>query len=63
MAVPVAWQFGVGLLDNFAYRVQFNWGWIIFAVMLLLVITFVSTISQTLRVVVSNPSKTLKEDG
>ncbi len=62
IALPVIYYFGNDWLDQFAYRVGFNWSYPIYTILLCALITVASTLYATYRAANANPVKILRAE-
>ncbi|MFN7116270.1 MAG: FtsX-like permease family protein [Saprospiraceae bacterium] len=62
IAIPVAWYFMDGWLQDFAYRIRIQWWVFVAAGVLALVIAFVTVSFQSIRAALTNPVKSLRSE-
>jgi putative ABC transport system permease protein len=60
VALPVIYFYARSWLNNFSFHIQIGWMMFVIPTMLLLVVTFFATSSQTIKTALVNPSRTLK---
>ena len=60
LAIPAAWFFMDGWLDNFAYRGEIQMTAFIFAGLLALIISWISVASQTFKAAMANPVDSIR---
>ena len=62
IAVPLAWYFMNGWLDNFAYHINLSW-WVFAAACILAIVVALLTVGvQAIRAAVSNPAESIKSE-
>ena len=61
IAVPIAFYVGREWLAQFAYQMNLNWTHILYPILALMLITAVSVVVQSTRVVLANPIQNLNE--
>ncbi len=57
---PLSYFFMNGWLDNYAYRISFPWSAVVMALLVVVVLAFLTVLHQTQKVASSNPAQTLK---
>lgn len=62
IAIPVAWYFMNGWLQDFAYRIHIQWWIFVLAGVLALGIAFVTVSFQSIRAALANPVKALRSE-
>ncbi len=62
IAAPLIHQILSIWLDNYAYRIEFRWGTLAIAAILLTVITLITISYQTLKTVLQNPVNVLRDE-
>ena len=62
IAVPVAWYFMNRWLQDFAYRIQMDWGIIVIAAITALTIAFITVSYQAIKAAISNPVSSLRSE-
>jgi len=62
IAMPVGYTLGFLFLQNFADRVGFGFGSVLFCFSILLIIGLVTVISQTYKAAIENPAKSLRTE-
>lgn len=60
IAVPVTWYLLYNWLQNFAYRIDFQWWSLGLAAIIALVIAIISVNFQTIRAAQANPAESLR---
>jgi len=60
IAVPVSWYLLNNWLQNFAYRINFQWWTLALATIIALVIAIITVSFQTIRAAQSNPAESLR---
>jgi putative ABC transport system permease protein len=60
IAVPVSWYLLNNWLQNFAYRINFQWWTLALAAIIALVIAIITVSFQTIRAAQSNPAESLR---
>ena len=60
IAIPVSWYLMDNWLQNFAYRIEFQWWTLILAAIIALVIAIITVSFQTIRAAQANPAESLR---
>ena len=61
-AIPVAWMGAGRWLDTFVYRIDLGWGIFIFSAIAATLVALLTVSWQSLKVALSNPVKSLKDE-
>ena len=62
LAIPLGWYFSDQWLQNFAYRIELGWWTFAIAILLSVVIAFLSVGYQSFKVAIANPIKSLRTE-
>ena len=60
VALPVIYFYARSWLNNFTFHIRIDWTMFILPTVLLLIVSFVATSTQTIKTAFVNPSRTLK---
>ena len=62
IGMPIAYYFGNIWLQQFAYQIEISWPVVLFPLVVLMIIIWISVGFQTIAVVLTNPAKNLSEE-
>jgi ABC-type antimicrobial peptide transport system permease subunit len=62
IAVPIAWYYLHGWLNNYDYRITIQWPVFMLAAALALVITLITVSFQAIKAAIANPVKNLRSE-
>ncbi len=62
IALPLAWYFSKGWLENFEYRIDIEWWYFLIAVLGAVALAIITVSYQSTRVALANPVKSLKSE-
>ncbi len=61
-ALPIAWYFSKGWLENFEYRIDIEWWYFLVAVLGAVILAVITVSYQSTKVALNNPVKSLKSE-
>lgn len=62
LAIPIAWYFLNGWLENFAFRVRLDWTLFLFATMVAISVALITVSFQAIRAALANPVEALRSE-